>query len=281
MIGRTQGICVWSLLAGSVAIGCSAGPGGQGPQSTSLEKVDTTEEALTVSTFHWSQGSGPTVMWSKNSGYCFLTGVTGHFVGGGEAVYVTMDSTNSTWILTGRSGQQGISGTAMCASWSSLGANAPSWTWNNWVVDTTQTWETEDMWGTDSFCHLGGVAGYFGSASQMADVEPGDSSDPNWNVTAYHGGANIGNDTEADGQCVALRQKHGVGLTQRFFWQQGSSAVYLGPMSNRLCALETVQGHFQGSGESVQITQDGTNWFLSGTSQQTGVAAEALCVTIP
>jgi len=65
----------------------------------------------------WNQGQAPTQMTRADHSVCFLTYVSGHFLGGGESVEIKseMKSNGGTyWLLTGSSGQKGVQARAMC-----------------------------------------------------------------------------------------------------------------------------------------------------------------------
>jgi hypothetical protein len=61
-------------------------------------------------------------------------------------------------------------------------------------------------------------------------------------------------------------------------WYQGLRPTAMIPVSRGLCFLQGVAGKFRGAGERVFIYNSGGYWLLSGTSQQKGVSARAMCV---
>ncbi len=63
-----------------------------------------------------------------------------------------------------------------------------------------------------------------------------------------------------------------------YSWKQDSGAVVMTPVSSSVCFLTKVSGHFAGYKELVQVTIQGTNWVLTGESQQDYVNAEAMCI---
>jgi len=65
-----------------------------------------------VTFYQWKQGDPPVRLIKYNEGICFLTGVSGHFLGGGEQVRLWIGS-DGFWYLGGQSQQQGVS--AECA----------------------------------------------------------------------------------------------------------------------------------------------------------------------
>jgi hypothetical protein len=58
---------------------------------------------------------------------------------------------------------------------------------------------------------------------------------------------------------------------------QGFPTVMMGS-GDGICLLQGVTGNFRGGGEAVWIRNNGTNWELNGTSQQSAVSARAMCV---
>lgn len=62
-----------------------------------------------------------------------------------------------------------------------------------------------------------------------------------------------------------------------FTWAQGQPPRPLASVGSYVCALTRMAGHFEGTAEAVQVTHDGTTWFLQGRSKQTGVSGEAYC----
>lgn len=86
---------------------------GRNVSATDLSRINTlpgsTFPVLPVYFVTWSQGEPPIQLIKQNEGFCFLTGVTGHFQGAGESVRVWIDK-DGYWYLGGASQQQGISG---------------------------------------------------------------------------------------------------------------------------------------------------------------------------
>jgi len=60
-------------------------------------------------------------------------------------------------------------------------------------------------------------------------------------------------------------------------WSSNQRTRPLPPVASNVCVLTRVSGKFAGTGEAVQLTDDGTNWLLQGFSHQSGVSAEAYC----
>ena len=69
-------------------------------------------DAYLMTEAQWFQGQGPVDLGPANDRVCFLTGVGGRFVGGGEYVQTTIR--NGEWFLEGGSQQTGVNARAMC-----------------------------------------------------------------------------------------------------------------------------------------------------------------------
>jgi len=116
-------------------------------------------------------------------------------------------------------------------------------------------------------CFLTGVAGAFDTSSEMRVYVSGSS----WYL------AGTGS-VRATARCVTWTSNALV-LSASFSWSQGQPAVDLGGEANRLCGLTRVAGQFRGGGETVRTSIESASWKLSGTSQQSGVAASASCLS--
>jgi hypothetical protein len=66
--------------------------------------------------------------------------------------------------------------------------------------------------------------------------------------------------------------------TQTLRWDQGQPRVWMGPTNNRVCFLMGVKGNFNGAGERVELSKEGGNWFLGGSSATNDVSAWAACL---
>ncbi len=63
-----------------------------------------------------------------------------------------------------------------------------------------------------------------------------------------------------------------------YTWNQGWGDTPMRPHADHFCFLTRVSGNFDGAGEMVRIYQNGSYWYLGGTSQQAGVSANATCI---
>jgi hypothetical protein len=86
------------------------------------------------------------------------------------------------------------------------------------------------------------------------------------------GGADPEGATEAANEAVGAPWEIGP-----LAWNQGDGVLPLRPLATHVCVLTRVTGRLGGGGESVALTHDDSFWYLNGSSQQSGVGAEAWC----
>jgi hypothetical protein len=71
-------------------------------------------------------------------------------------------------------------------------------------------------------------------------------------------------------------------LSNEYTWNQGTLDVYMGDWTEWTCFLNGMKGNFQGWGESIYAiplsNPFGSNWFLTGSSYQTGVGTFSRCI---
>lgn len=225
---------------------------------------------IATSSYYWAQGDQAVVMFNQNDGWCFLTYVTGHFAGRGEAVWIY--NSNGYWVLTGQSGQQGVAAIAQCVGWSTLD---PSDT-NVYILYDAYALAygghgtvTQGLWGTGAVCSLMGVGGAFDGSGESVRV----GINSNWYLSASSGQVN---GTEAWAGCFALSNGSDV-YTNEFDWYQGQSTVYVNLSYGTFaaCGLNWMTGKFAGSGEYVGCGWSGSELWITGGSQQFSVATGA------
>jgi hypothetical protein len=85
------------------------------------------------------------------------------------------------------------------------------------------------------------------------------------------------NDLNGQGQNMQVKLRYQGG----YRWVQGQPPVKLGHFNQGFAVLTHVSGDFEGGGEPVWVgvKEDGY-WYLGGKSQQGGIAAEAIFVTV-
>jgi len=89
--------------------------------------------------------------------------------------------------------------------------------------------------------------------------------------TGESAGETVETDVASAGQAII------GGWASVFHWDQGQPPLRLEPSNSHVCALTAIGGHFAGTGESVRVTVNGSNWELNGSSAQSGVFGEATC----
>ncbi len=65
---------------------------------------------------------------------------------------------------------------------------------------------------------------------------------------------------------------------QVFTWNQGNNPTPMIRERSGACFLTSIQGKFEGDKEKVELYKENGQWFLSGSSDQFGISAEATCV---
>ena len=125
---------------------------------------------------------------------------------------------------------------------------------------------------SDRFCFLTRVGGKFEGSGEWVQAYISGSG---W----WLGGSSYQAGVHAHALCIP-RNYYGQWLnyTGEYRWYQGNNRVSMGSDANRVCFLTFVRGKFEGGGERVEAYRIGGNWWLSGNSYQSGVAAGARCV---
>lgn len=207
--------------------------------------------------YSWRQGSGPVNLGSGLGRMCWLSKMTGKFMGDGEHIEVTQDGNNAI-TLSGGSAQVDVAGDAMCAA-----TDAP--------YLFTRTWSQGNPFvylgpANDRVCFLTAVSGRFegGGEAVFTTIDNGA-----W----YLGGRSQKSGVSAQAACFG-----GLNYSDETVWTQSSkyNFPYLaGPGTG--CALTFISGKFKGGGESVYIDNYMGYLYLVGASQQIGVEAHARC----
>ena len=119
-------------------------------------------------------------------------------------------------------------------------------------------------------CGLSEVSGKFKGGGEAARIAI--DANENWSLSVTSG-----QDQQTSAQAVCFDE---LSTGPEFSWTQGQPTVVIGPSGGMACFLTGITGHFQGSGEVVQVSVDPSDnmWKLGGTSGETGVSATARCV---
>jgi len=137
-------------------------------------------------------------------------------------------------------------------------------------------------------CYLAGVRGRFDSSNESAGVYapkilyPRPDSAEQWSLGTY---SSTSTDTVWGASwCLTYPNSRPNGSSLLTYkWMQGQPSTPMIPSNAGVCFLTAVGGHFEGDRESVRIDRaDPTSTspqMLTGTSEQSGVFAEARCLS--
>lgn len=186
---------------------------------------------------------------------CWLSEMTGLFMGSGEFLYIEYFDYNRLY-LGGGSEQVAVAGSAMCA-----GSNAPFLSHERWHQGEPPV----NLGPADGqVCFLTHVSGRFEGWGEFVHTYISNGA---W----YLGGSSHQSGVSASAACFG-----GLYHSDEYVWNQGDpSKLMAGP--GTACALTFIGGRFKGKGEWVSITNSGGYLSLGGGSQQTDVQARARC----
>jgi hypothetical protein len=270
--------------------------------------------AFTVES-EWNNPDPPLPLWGDQA-FCYLTGVSGSFRGGGEMARVRQ-KTDGTWVLEGSSGQGFLKANSVCAMkscfnsasggtarWSSAQFSAtstsdgPNWPWE-------QCWqglfESTALWRGDAHSVLNGIEGRFDGAGEFAGIEASggpliasqlfakDSACTDSYTRGYANSFFVG--TPGSGTMARYAGPKGYGTAQAAGEYQvsaigGSGATVMIPTYQGVCFFTEISGRFRGGGEGVKITRqtiDGVQrWVLTAkhAGAEGGVWARARCMPL-
>jgi hypothetical protein len=249
----------------------------------------------TLQHFNWSQYQGyATTMMNFQTGFCFLTAVSGRFEGAGEAVWIGLDG-NYNWNINGHSGQNDLYAESVCITWAVAGGYAYGWMaygdqWTS-VYDGFNCGETGTcpynevtLWNNHADCWMMGMGGTFHGFDEQVLVSNFDPLIPNangsrWDLFVMTGAA------MTQGWAGCFDQPYNTDPLPipngEHVWNQGDPPVDLGADYDVVCGLTGVRGHFFGGGERVTIEDVNGRWVLSGSSFQEGVQGRARCFYPP
>jgi hypothetical protein len=200
-------------------------------------------------------------MMSRDDGLCFLTGVQGKFMGGGERVAVELH--DNTWYLTGQSLQEGVRADAVCYTWYSLSASQSDLSGPYiWLQGESPVRMTP---ANNSVCFLMAVRGKFIGGGESIQIVERDSY---WSLEGYSSQI----DLQGVAGCLSGRE-----VVDYYTLESGQSPVRL-PSTGVACFLAQVRGSFRGAGERLEIYDYDGSWRLGGQylSGQ-GVWGAAVC----
>lgn len=265
----------------------------------------------------WTQtANGATPLIDANNNYCWLTGVSGKFVGDGESIKVY--TTNGTWMIGGSSQQTGVSGWAHCLAHIFLRTEqgASFWTGsfsaNTGPVDGRSCFlffecvpqidgfVYQNAWQGDAALMVSGITGQFNGGGEIVATEQ--AGNP-WDYNVFHLNAGSPNGVGgwAEAFFVGIPQS---GFVPAFYGPSGGpltandageytaaaypnnpAVVRMAPTEKAFCYFTEISGAFAGSGERAQIVTEVAGgveyWSLYVTSgQSNGTFANARCYAI-
>lgn len=229
---------------------CQCGPMYQG------DGVTCTRKPLVVEgPYNWQQGSAMVDLGKWSGRMCWLSRMTGSFMGSGEGLLIEYFDFNRFY-LGGWSQQVGVAGSAMCATSDAMFLSHEGWSQGNRPVNLGPA--------DGQVCFLTSVSGRFEGWGEYVHTYISNGA---W----YLGGSSNQSGVEAGAACF-----RGLYHSEEYVWNQGDPPVAMaGP--GTACALTFIGGKFKGSGEWVNITNNGGYLSLGGGSQQTDVQARARC----
>jgi hypothetical protein len=201
--------------------------------------------------YRWCHGQPPTPLGPDTGRVCFLTGMAGKFEGTDDCVRTYRDG--GSWFLGGGAGDGKGCAWARCVG---TGDHSVEFSWAQGDED-----RSIGAWGS---CFLTEVCGKFEGGGERAQVY---DDGGRW----YVGGASQQQGVRVSARCLANSHD------SHHDWKQGGSPRLMEPVDGQFCALTSVAGKFEGGGEWVRIIETEGYWYLTGSSQQQGVAADALC----
>jgi len=250
---------------------------------------------------------------SESNTFCYLAGVSGAFVGGGEAVEVFPGSQGS-WQASVQSQQGGAEATVNCVAISAFQtevggpSNVGSVFWYGTNSQNTGpsggfAWVTGTMWQGDSVAMVSGITGQFDGGGEFVEVSQATTASAYNQINVQ---AESPNGVGGWEQALFLG-KPGTGFLPTFYGPNGSAttaanagiytasasagsqpaAIVMAPTDAAVCFLTKIGGAFAGGGERVQIGTDTwigdglQHWFLDVWSQQpNGTSASAICYAL-
>lgn len=233
---------------------------------TLTDAVDGTKLVIQGTSYTWHQGGPIVYMGSKQDVVCWLIEIGGDFEGHDEFVKIRAETYGDRWYMSGGSEQSGVMATAHCIPRAYFGQTLAfsehNWRWGD---------ATEDLGPAHQrVCFLSGMEGKFEGSGEYVRTYVANGR---W----YLGGGSQ-QPSPADMAASAVCMNTGW-LAGPFHWAQGQTAVKMASAVEWACGLSRVTGKFEGAGEKVRTPVLGDGWwYLTGTSQQSGVGGSAYCI---
>jgi len=198
----------------------------------------------------------PPLIGTESFQSCYLTRLTGSFLGPSDAVATVVSA--GSWYLTGTSSKNDVCATGVCDTGYRDSGVRYTWSLGRPPVKMAAV--------KNNACFLTLVKGRLYNSNEFVRISA--------NPDGYYylsGGAQPGVDAEA--RCVL-----GVAWSQSFTWTTGQNTLPLGEETSRMCFLTEVAGQFLGRGDAVRTYFRNGSWYLDGLTQHAGVKASAVCI---
>jgi hypothetical protein len=205
----------------------------------------------------WTSGEPPIVLGAFTNRMCFLTSVSGSF---NDTDEVKVYASGASWYVAG-SGS--VRAAARCITWTNGGLTVS--TPHNWIQGQAAVVMGAEA---DRACGLIRMAGRFRGGGEVIRTSVEAAT---WQLD----GNSQQEGVAATAHCLTWSTSTSISLFGELAWAQGQAPQNLGS-GNRACLMTMIAGAFRGFGERVAVEQQGV-WQLTGSSQQSGVAARARC----
>ena len=258
---------------GNPAQPANSAPANTAPANTPTPATPPAGLTYSADSHNWKQGDPTVKMIGQSEGFCFLSGMGGHFQGQGEEVRVAQ-AESGEWTLSGTSKQFGVAAEAVSVK------NLQPQLFRPRVQE--YSWKLGDppvrmLHRNQGVCCLSAVSGNFEGGGEGVRVRLAD--DGYWYLEGHS------QQGELYARAIGLEwvNPNSVEIDVREReWSAGDSPVRLLAKQEGLCFLGAVSGNFEGDGEMIRIDlkSDGY-WHLSGISGQPDLKAWALVVRIP
>ena len=220
----------------------------------------------------WQLGQPGVELIPKDTGFCFLSSVSGHLAGYGEGVGVRLGD-DGFWSLEGRSGQDVLSARATSIVRlmpTMFKSEVKEFHWRNGDPAVRMLHKNEGI------CVLTAVEGHFEGAGEEIAVRL--KNDGYWYLEGRShqsdlGASAVGIEWTKPGTYSIEAEEHA--------WYAGDPPVGLLKDDEGFAFLSSLSGHFLGDGEEVRVSHaDDGQWRLEGRSGQKEFAASATAVRV-
>ncbi|HEX3998619.1 MAG TPA: hypothetical protein VHX65_08730, partial [Pirellulales bacterium] len=223
-----------------------------------------------VNEFSWKLGQPSVQLIQKNNGFCFLSSISGHFGGYGEAASVHL-ANDGFWTLDAHAKTDGLAAKALSIEHLTPAIFKRRFTEYHWRTGEPPV---KMLHKDEGICFLSGIEGHFEGGGEEVSVRLAD--DGYWYLGGRSGQDQLG--AAAVGVEWARPGAHRIDVEEHK-WSVGDSPVELLKKRQGFAFLSSVSGHLWGYGEEVGVylgTDD--TWYFGGRSGQPDVHATATTI---